>query len=308
VVVLRVVPGSVAQRIGLEAGDTILTVSGYQVGMVEGRIYDVGEEISRRMNRQGSATLLVLNQRNGQLINIPVETDVAPDAAVLGTVMTNDRQSVFPSMMMDLRIIDVTHPQWRDVTIAETQLAVTGRWPLSFRLDYDPTVVRPNHRYAIEAQISYLGQVIQRTASPVPVNLAGASPRVALKLDSVQSLPSQPFPGGGAGGGSGSPVDQVDGWYLQYLGRNLTDRERSVWQRELSRGKPLDEILGTILGSSEYHERFRGNQRAYIADVFQSLYGRTPTPQEIQRWQTRLAQLRDDRFKMVREMQRESGR
>ena len=302
VVITRVVPGSIAQQIGLETNDTIIAVSGYQVGVVEGRTYDVGEELVRRMARQGTATLLVLNHRNGQLVNIPVPSEPSPAAAVLGTVNTNDRTNAYPSMTLEVRLVDITHPQWRDVVIAETQTVVTGRWPLGFRLDYDPAAIRPNHRYAVEAQISLRGQTVQRTLAPVAVNLSVPSPRVDLTLAS----PSQPNVNPNPGTGALSPIDQVDSWYVELLGRKLSDRESTVWQRELSRGKPPQEILATILGSSEYSDRFRGDQRAYITDVFQYLNRRSPSLQELTRWQVRLVQLRDARLTLVQEMLRES--
>jgi len=302
VVITRVLPGSVAQQIGLEAGDVIVTVSGYQVGVVEGRVYDIGDELARRMASQGAASLLVLNHRDGKMVNIPVPSEPSPSATILGTVMTNDRKSVFPSMSLEVRMIDITHPQWKDVTIAETQAPVSGQWPLGFRIDFDPAAVRPNHRYALEAQISYRGQPIQKTLSPVPVNLGTASPRVALTVASFSQTPTNPFPGIGGT----SPIDQVDQWYVDLLGRKMTERESAVWQRELSRGKPSTDILATILGSSEYSDRFRGDQRAYVSAVFQYLYRRSPSLTELARWQLRLVQLRDVRLTLAQEMLRES--
>jgi putative lipoprotein len=306
VVITKVMPGSVAQQIGLEAGDTILTVSGYQVGLVEGRSYDVAEEISLRLMRQGSALLLVLNHRNGQVVNIPVSSETPVAATILGTAMTNDRRNVAPGMTLDIRLLDITHPQWRDVTIAESQIRIGGQWPIPFRIDYDPSLIRANHRYAVEAQISHRGQIIQRTTDPVLVNLSATTPRVNLNLVSFSGPPTTPGPG--SGGVAASPIDQVELWYNELLGRGLTDRERSVWQRELSKGKPTLEILATILGSSEYSDRFRGNTRSYITSVFQTLYGRSPSPQELARWQSRLAQLRDVRYDLVMEMLRDSGK
>lgn len=303
VVVTRVVPGSVAQQIGLEAGDTILAVSGYQVGVVEGQVYDVGDEVSRRMARQGSATLLVLNHRNGQIVNIPVQSETVQAAAILGTANTNDRRSVAPGMTLDARVLDVTYPQWRDMSIAETQVPITGQWPVGFRLDYDPSLIRPNHRYAVEAQISYRGQIIQRTLDPIPVNLSTPSPRVSLTLVASSQPPINPGPGGGI---ASTPIDQVEAWYVELLGRGLSDRERAVWQRELSRGKPPQEILSTILGSSEYSDRFRSDSRSYVVSVYQYLYGRSPSPQELARWQSRLVQLRNVRLTLVQEMLRDS--
>ncbi|MFN9912489.1 MAG: PDZ domain-containing protein, partial [Pirellulaceae bacterium] len=63
---------SVAQRAGLEAGDIIINVAGYQVGYVGDRLYDVGEEIARRVQGNGQVALLVRNRRDGRLLNIPV--------------------------------------------------------------------------------------------------------------------------------------------------------------------------------------------------------------------------------------------
>ncbi len=302
VVITRIVPGSIAQQMGLETGDTIIAVSGYQVGVVEGRTYDVSEELVRRMASRGSATLLVLNHRNGQLVNIPVPSDPSPASTIVGTANTNDRTNAYPSMTLEVRLVDVTHPQWRDVVISETQTVVTGRWPLGFRLDYDPAAIRPGHRYAVEAQISLRGQTIQRTLSPVAVNLSVPSPRVDLTLASAAQPSVNPNPGIVAS----SPIDQVDSWYVELLGRKLSDRERTVWQRELSRGKPPQDILATILGSSEYSDRFRGDQRAYVSAVFQYLNNRNPSLQELTRWQARLIQLRDVRLTLVQEMLRES--
>jgi hypothetical protein len=74
----------------------------------------------------------------------------------------------------------------------------------------------------------------------------------------------------------------------------------------LSRGKPSTDILATILGSSEYSDRFRGDQRAYVSAVFQYLYRRSPSLTELARWQLRLVQLRDVRLTLAQEMLRES--
>lgn len=302
-VITRVIPGSPAQQIGLETGDAIVTVNGYQVGIVGGRTYDVGDEIQRRLMREGSAVLLVLNQRDGRLINLPID-GAAPNATILGTVSTSDPKNVYPSMTLDVRLVDITHPQWRDVSLAETQLPVM-RWPMGFRLDVDPSLLKPNHRYAVEAQVSNRGQVIQKTANPVVVNPNNAS-QVSLVLVNADTRPTYPNQPGGVV--PNSPLEQVNRWYQDLLGRTLADRERTVWQRELARGKPPEEILATILGSSEYYERFGGNQRAYVADVFQYIHGRNPSTPELQRWTNRLAQLRDVRFTLVEEMLRERSR
>jgi len=305
VVVTRVAPNSLAEQSGIEAQDIILTVGGYQVGIVDGRTYDVSAELERRVDGQGRVTLLVLNNRNGRLVNIPLQF-FESSLDIAGTVNTGSRQLVFPGMLLEVRLIDITHPQWRDVSLSETQLAVTGRWPMSFRLNVDPSFIRPNHRYAVEALVTHRGNAVLSTANPVPVNLNNATVRPALTLTPANrpppSLPPVLPPT------ADSPIDQVDLWYQDFLGRELTSKEKSVWQRELSKGKSLEEILVTILGSSEYFDRFGGNTSEYISEVFRFLSGRNPSPSEMRRWVNRLAQLRDVRFPLVQEMMRELGR
>lgn len=44
--ILQVATGSVAQRSGLEPNDVIVNVAGYQVGLVGGRLYDIGDELA----------------------------------------------------------------------------------------------------------------------------------------------------------------------------------------------------------------------------------------------------------------------
>ncbi|NNJ24662.1 PDZ domain-containing protein [Alienimonas chondri] len=72
VTVTGVIPNSPAARTGLERGDRILTVDGFQIGYVQGRLYPLGREIRRRAGRRGEVTLLVQNVRNRQLLNVDV--------------------------------------------------------------------------------------------------------------------------------------------------------------------------------------------------------------------------------------------
>jgi len=73
--VQSVVPGSAAAGIGLERGDVIVTVDGYQVGRVAGRLYNLGDELQSRADVRGEVVLLVQNVRNNRLMNLPVRLD-----------------------------------------------------------------------------------------------------------------------------------------------------------------------------------------------------------------------------------------
>lgn len=73
VVVTRVVPGSPASNEGLERGDRIVAVGGYQVGIVGDWVYYLGEELQRQVRPDGMVQLLVQNVRNNQLLSMEVD-------------------------------------------------------------------------------------------------------------------------------------------------------------------------------------------------------------------------------------------
>jgi uncharacterized lipoprotein YbaY len=322
VVVSSVTPGSIAQQSGIEPNDTILTVNGYQVGIVNGRTYDISEELARRIDGQGRATLLIQNRRNGQLLNIPVQFfggggggfsggssggggGFGPGVGqiLIGTANTGNRNLVTPGMVLSVRLIDVSYPQWQNVAIAETQVPYTGRWPMAFQLNLNPNSIRPDHRYAVDAAITQQGYPVLETPSSQPVNLDSGNGRVSLTLIPSRNQNTNPgLPN------SGKPIDQVAAWYQQLLGRNLNEREQAVWQRELGKGKSLDDILATILCSSEYFDQSRGNVDRYITDVYQVIFNRNPTPQEVQSLRNQMSQSATSRYPVVQSLMRQRNR
>lgn len=309
VVVTSVVPGSVAQQSGIEAQDNIIAVGGYQVGIVEGRTFDIAEELARRVDAQGRVTLLVQNHRNAQLVNIPVQFYGAysTNRSVVGTVNTGSRELALPGSLLTVRLIDTSFPQWQNVTIAEAQLPVTGRWPISYRLDFDSSSIRSDHRYAIDAKITQRGVPVVESQSPVPVNVTVGNGQANLTL--VPSVPSRPSPTvNPTQPNLGRPIDQVASYYMQLLGRPLNDREQAVWQRELAKGKTTDEILATVLCSSEYYDRYRGNVDLYITDVYQYVLGRNPAPQEVRAIRSQMALSSDLRYPVVLGLVRQRNR
>lgn len=75
VVVTRVVPGTAAARQGLERGDRIVTVGGFQVGYVGRHLYPLGYELQRQAGSRGNVTLLIQNVRTDELLNRDVRLD-----------------------------------------------------------------------------------------------------------------------------------------------------------------------------------------------------------------------------------------
>ena len=75
VVVTRVLPQSAAAKVGLEPGDRIVSIDGFQVGWVRDRLYPLGEELQRQAGRRGHVLLLVQNVRDQGLLTIDVQLD-----------------------------------------------------------------------------------------------------------------------------------------------------------------------------------------------------------------------------------------
>lgn len=289
VLVTSVNAGSAAQQSGIEAQDIIIAVNGYQVGIINGRTYDIADELARRVDAQGRVMLLVRNHRDGRLVNIPVQFyGNAPGMAtsVYATANTANRPSVQPGMMLMARVIDTTFPQWQNVSLGETQVPLDGRWPVNFQIDLDPSQIRPDHRYALDVKVVQRGYTVLQMNSPATVNFANGNPRMAVTL----VPPQGPAPVGIPPGISNRPIDQIGMWYEQLAGRPMNDRESQVWQRELAKGKSLDEIYATVLASSEYYDRFRGNMDLYINEIYRTLFGRSATPNEVLALRNRLSQ------------------
>jgi membrane-associated protease RseP (regulator of RpoE activity) len=75
VVVTRVAADSPAARHGLERGDRIVSVTGYQVGYVGDLLYPLGYELRRQADGRGEVLLLVQNVRDKELLNLTVQVD-----------------------------------------------------------------------------------------------------------------------------------------------------------------------------------------------------------------------------------------
>ena len=66
---------SVGRAVGIERGDTIITVDGQQVGQVVNRLIELDQTLQGTINRQGSAVILLRNGRDGRLVNAVVRRE-----------------------------------------------------------------------------------------------------------------------------------------------------------------------------------------------------------------------------------------
>jgi len=287
VLVASVSPGSLAQSVGIEPGDTIVCVSGYQVGYVGDRLFDLGDEIARRVDASQAATLLVRDGRSGVLENVPVRFGAA-SRAVTGRVFSADNQRLPGSAVAVVRVLDVTYPQWQDVVVAHGSLPSAG-FPASYRLDLP--LLAPGHRYAVDARVDHGGRVLMQTGQATPLAAVDRDQQVDLVLVGRQQ-PTQPQ-------ATLQPRDEIDQLIRRYLGRPPRSLEIEVWMAELSRGRSLANVQAGILASSELFERCGRNRDIYVAEVYRLLYGGPPGPAEMANLRTRYDQAVGVRLRFV---------
>jgi len=290
--VVSVNPGSVAQASGLQAGDTIINVGGYQVGMVGDRVYDVGDEVAKHVNAAGQVPLLVRNGRTGALTTIPAQFGTA-SRAINGVLNAPQGLQVPPTSVITVRLLDVTEPQWRDVALTQGQLPVARGFPVSYRLD--PPAATPQHRYAVDARVEDAGHVLLQTNSPITLASLDREQRVDLTLTG-QAAPAPT---------AVVPSAQIQQWIQTYLGRQPRPYETEVWLADLQQGKSLADVQAGILSSSEYFERQRSNRDLYVADVFRQLYGVPPTPVQMADLQARYDRAQGVRLPFVQQLQQQ---
>ena len=267
--ILQVAAGSVAQRSGLEPNDVIVNVAGYQVGLVGGRLYDIGDELAKRVDSRGRVSLLVRNSRDGKLINVPVQF-TSSLWTISGEIATSDRVNPGPDAVVTVRLIDVTRPQWATNAIAEVSFSAQGRWPLAYRMDFDPGLLKSGHQYAMEAKVVERGLILMQTIPASKVNLNTNSTRSNLKLISTGIRPT---------GNNLSPSAQIGQWYQQYLGRAASPREISAWESDLKSGGSLQKVQASLLSSSEFYDQQNDNPERFVNEVYTAVEGTPPSPE-----------------------------
>lgn len=295
--VVSVNPGSVGQTAGLEPGDTVIAVNGYQVGLVGDRLYDTGDEISRRINAANQVQMLVRKGRTGTLAMLPVQFPTQGPRSITGVLTAEGGVTVPKSAVVTVRLLDVTDPQWRDVAVTKGQLPVVGGFPVSYRLEPPPAT--PQHRYALDARVEDAGRLLLQTTAPVTLPTIDTDQRADLVLSNrgIATVTA-----------SVTPAAQIQQWIQTYLGRAPRPYETEVWLADMQQGRTLRDVQAGILSSSEYFERTRSNRDTYVTEVFRQLYGVAPSTEQLADLQARYDRVGGVRLQFVDQLIRDSAR
>jgi putative lipoprotein len=94
-----------------------------------------------------------------------------------GEVFYLQRIALPPNAVLSVSLQDISLADAPAVVLDEQSGPVKSQVPLPFHLSYDPTQVKPGHRYAVSARIEVDGQLMFITTEQHPVQLDGKDPQ-----------------------------------------------------------------------------------------------------------------------------------
>lgn len=280
VVITEVIRGSAAERAGLEVNDRIVGVHGYQVGYVNGNLYDVGQEFERHADDKGWVSILVQNHRNGKLLNMPLQLDPRQET-ISGSVTYRDRSNLPRDAVLTVELRENLRNDLRPITIAQQSYSAGRQVPIPFTLEYDPTQVDSRRRYVLYAEILSGGRQLYTMRQEVPVLNGNQSSGLQLVLDATGSFPS-------GGSNINEQMAQISRWFREYLRREPRQQELYVWEAHLQRGGSLQDAQLQILSTPEFYYQSNADDSEYIRRMFQLVTERQPSSQEVSQWLNRL--------------------
>jgi uncharacterized lipoprotein YbaY/heat shock protein HslJ len=167
---------------------------------------------------------------------------------IKGTASYRERMALPPGAVFEAVLEDVSRPDAKAETIAQTRVPSPGNPPITFTIVYDPARILPDHRYGVRARILVDDQLWFATDTAGPVITGGSPNTVKLVMRKVGAGPaSPPAPAGGkpAEGGAPSPPAADSpligtSWQLVKFqggdGKTLTPDDGSKYTIELGAG------------------------------------------------------------------------
>ncbi len=298
--VQQVQPNSPAQRAGIEQGDLIVAIGGSQVGLVSGRLNDVGEQIRRSADLNGNVEALVQDGRTLRLQRIPVSLDSA-STGITGIVTIRDRGTLPYGTILTVKLENASRPFY-EVSGGQVQLQVNGTGPFGFEMHYDPRFIEARDQYRLSAFISdSRGQMIYGLRQALAVSPANMPSNIRLDLESLRDL-QVGSSGGVITASYGADPNLLNEIYMQLLNRQPNAKEQIAWSQYLSQGNSINDLKAKILGSPNFYDRVGQNPQLFIQTMIPLLKkGQFASPQEVQAWLNRLQQYQGQREEVVRE-------
>ena len=295
----EVIRGSAAERGGLEVNDRIVSIGGYQVGYVNGTLYDVGAEFERHADRNGWVRILVQNNRDGNLMNMPLQLE-SRNESITGSITYRDRSALPRDAVATVELREVLRADLQPITIGRQTISPVSSVPISFSMEYDPSEIDSRRSYVIDANITSGGRQIYAMRQSAPIFNGRSHKDVQLLVESTARVTSP-------GLDRNSQLDQIALWFREYLRREPRSQELYVWESHLARGGSLSDVQLQILSTPEFYYQSDANDETYIRRMFQLVVGRQPSRQEVYDWNRRLQDYNRMRPELAREFLEMAG-
>ncbi len=296
--IVRVSPNSPAAAAGLEPDDLIVTVSGYQVGLIENHRHELGQAFNEYATTDGYVNLLVQDHRSGNLLNMPVTLE-GRFQRIEGTVMFRDTNTRLPrNAEVQIDLYEQIRPGVT-IPIVTKRIGDFSKVPIPFAVDYDPSIIDPRRQYTVQASIVANNQTYYTTRNPYQVITAGYPRTVDLSLYSTVTQNSGQQ--GGYASNRDEQLEQIVQWFQDYLNRDIRYNERQVWTSSIDRGESLEDVRAQLLGGPEFYTKSNRDDETYIRRLFEVVTGRQPSQREIAAWMTRLEAQNGLRTNLARE-------
>jgi uncharacterized lipoprotein YbaY len=314
VVIREVTPNGAGDRARLEVGDTIVAVGGYQVGMIDGRLFDVAEELRRRADTRGNVSMLVQDHRTGQLSNLRLQLD-SSQASLKGEMMYRERIALPVDAIVTVQIENVTRP-FAVVRGGQISFRPSTSGTIPFEVAYDPTYINPQDIYQVRAYITSGGRTIfdssqtqrvitQGNPSQVRINLVAVPPTAG----STPALASTTSPVVSAGYPNYNAIDdQIISLYRKYLNRMPTNSELAALRFSPNITTRISSLPIELMAAQEYFDAAGNNNQLWLQKVFTEVLGRAPTQPEFDQWMKRYADLRFSRTELLRQLYSQATR
>ena len=295
----EVIRGSAAERGGLEINDRIVAIGGYQVGYVDGTLYDVGTEFERHADRNGWVKVLVQNNRDGNLVSMPLQLE-PHSQSITGTITYRDRSSLPRDAVATVELREVLRSDLQPVTIARQTISQASSVPITFSMEYDPAEIDSRRTYVIDANITSGGRQIYAMRQSAPIFNGRPHKEIQLLVESTTRFTTP-------GLDRNRQLDQITQWFRDYLRREPRSQELYVWESHLARGGSLTDVQLQILSTPEFYYQSGANDETYIRRMFQLVVGRQPSQQEVFDWNRRLQDYNRMRPELAREFLEMAG-
>ncbi len=275
--IVQVVNGSAAHRAGLEANDVIVAVGGYQVGFVNGQLYDCATEFERSANEQGWVTMLVQDSRSSRLRNLPVQLE-SRFSRLTGSIVLNGGGQLPIGSYAVVELQEILRPGLPPVVLTQSRIDNPVGSQIPFVINFDPQMVDTRRTYVLTGRVMAANQTIFAPRNTVQVLAPNMPQTVQLAFDRVGNTGViGPY-------AQDAQLAQILALYEQYLYRQPTFQERSVWEADLARGTSLNNVKASIFGHNQFFNDCDRDERIYINRLHEINLGRQARPEELAYW------------------------